>query len=495
MGALQGAGWNTAERNVITQALDGTRFEMLAAKLNAAMVGIGTDNELVWNTLNGLHADERAMVAQTYRRMFTESLYNAIDGDFDDVPGFSRDFTKTIKLLNHGGLTLAERLYYSMYGPGTTTADVRAAVAEMRTMTLSEIQAIDQEYQTLSGGETLENGLWWDLSGRDWLEAQQTLRGRPTTLRQEVDRVIESVGFDRWQGTGLTFGDISNIVNGATQSRLNNHGSNLDGSRSRLEELIVAYENGEATEAEVREQLAIVRQDLEVYSAARDQGAEFFANALTTAAAVGIGIFSGGSATPIALLMYSAIGATTNTVTRVVLQGQSYDLGNLPTDLLVGAISTGTAPFTFFRTGTSPDFLTNVLLGALEGAANAGTIGLLQGAMDTAVRLPTWQDGFQLGILRVGEAGVTNALIGLPTGAAIGGLTRALSSAPTMRRSGRQGGQMQTGATEIPWQDPSPGVRRQAQQLRDNLLRSAGINEFPIGEPLRLQRSLTDSQL
>lgn len=492
---LSVSGWNTAQTAIITTLLDdGDRFKLLAARLFAAMDGAGTDEDLVWNTLKGLYADERARVAQVYRSEYSHSLLSAFNGDFEDSSITGNQLSKTLTYFNHGGLSLAQRLYYALHGWGTDSAEINAALAEMRNMTSAEIQALDQQYQSLAG-ESLETGLYWDLSGRDWQQAGQALRGRATTLRQEVDRLLESVDFDRWNGTGLTFGDISNILNGAMQSRLNNHGSNLDQSRARLAELISAYENGEATEAQVRQQMAIVQQDLGVYASARDQGAEVFANALTTAAAVGIGIFSGGTATLIALLVYTAIGAATNAVTRVVIQGQSYDLGDLPSDLLVGGISTGTAPFTFFRTATSPGFVSNVLLGALEGAANGGTIGLVQGAMDAAVRLQTWQDGYQLGLIRVGEAGVTSALVGIPTGAVIGGLTRALSNAPPMRRTNQQAGQMHTGTTEIPWQDPSPGVRRQAEQLRNDLLRSAGINEFPVGQPMRLQRPLTDSQL
>jgi hypothetical protein len=426
--------WSQIERDVLNFTLDGRNIDALAAALHQAMAGVGTNKQLVWQTLDGLYADERAMVAHVYRTRYTESLRDAIDGDFDNTFLLNKDYDKTIALLDHGGLTIAQQLYYAMYGLGTDIASVHRALDRMRTMSLSleQIQEIDAEYQNLAG-ETLavafgggSAGNWiGDLGSRDYLLAQQALRGAPATLIEEVDRLLERVDFDRYNGVGLTAGDIARVLSGALADSVNSHGTNLDRARARLVELKDSFANGNATEAQVRAQLAVIQQDLDGYTRAKDEGVDFFANALTAATAVGIGIFSGGSLTPVAFLVYSAIGGAANLVPRIVLEGQSYDIGSLPTDLFIGALTTGTSPFTAVRMGQVPGFVDNVLRGAVEGGINGGSLGFLQGAFSTAARESTWESGFQIGLIRVGEAGATSALIGAPTGAAIGGLARA----------------------------------------------------------------------
>jgi hypothetical protein len=85
-----------------------------------------------------------------------------------------------------------------------------------------------------------------------------------------------------------------------------------------------------------------------------------------------------------------------------------------------------------------PGFFTNVMLGAAEGGINGGGLAFLQGAMTTAMRSQTWSQGYQLGLIRVGEAGISSALIGLPTGAVIGGMVRAFQRlAPSVGGSER----------------------------------------------------------
>lgn len=427
-------GWTTAEVDYVNRAYAGDRFALLAARLHDAMDRWGTDEQVVWDTLTGLYADERAMVAQVYRQNYGHTLLEDIVAEFSDNP-IGLELTKTLRIFAHGGLTLAEQFWFGMRGWGTDDPAIRAAVVELGQMTPEQIAQVDAEYRALSGGESLRDGLYWDLCGRDWFGADQALRGRPTSLRGEVDLLLESVNYDRWTGTGMTFGDISNILSGSAQSIFNRHGTNLDGSRAELQRLISAYEAGNATEAQVRQQMSIVRRDLGTYTESRDSTTDIFANTLTTAAAVGIGIFSGGSATPVALLLYSVIGAGTNAITHVVLQGQSYDLGELPSDLLTGGIVTATAPLTFMRVPGSPNFITNVLLGAIEGGGNGASLGFAQGALTTAARSSTWDQGFELGVIRVGEAGAVNALIGMPTGAVLGGLIRAMQRLPQLRVS------------------------------------------------------------
>ena len=153
------------------------------------------------------------MVAQSYRKNYGIPLLQEFNQKLDPWYRpqwiFGQDLQKTIRIFQSGGLSVAEQFYYAMVGISTDEPAVRAALADLRAMTLEQIAQVDADYQALSG-ETLRVGLRGDLSGRDWFDAQQALRGRPTSLRMEVDRLLESVGFDRWNGTGIAGGDISN---------------------------------------------------------------------------------------------------------------------------------------------------------------------------------------------------------------------------------------------------------------------------------------------
>jgi len=434
MRTLAQAGWSQAQRDVFQFAFESKKFEMLAAKLYQAMNGLGTDKQLVWNTLTGLFADERAMVAQVYRVQYGTFLRDAIAGDFSNTYLLNHDLDKTLALLEHGGLTVAQQLYYAMDGLGTDIAAVRAALERMRTMSAAEIAAVDEEYQSLAGetlsaafGEGSFSYFTGDLSARDLIEARQILLGPPADLLEEISRLLALVDFDRHNGTGLTAGDVSNILSGTLLARFNSHGANLDASRARLVQLRAQLENNEATEAQVRAQLAVVRQDLGLYTSVRDDATEYFANALTTAATVGVVIFTGGTATP---LLVAAVGAAANTMGHLAFAGASYDLGSMPVDAVNGALAGLTANVSFFGSSEAASMLGYIMRGAAQGAVDGAATGFVLGAVDAAMRSPTWEQGWQVGIVQITQAGVISGMIGGVTGGAIGAVHRVLYCFP-----------------------------------------------------------------
>lgn len=117
------------------------------------------------------------MVAQVYLQIYNVSLYLALGAAFSDSSIFGNNLQKTILIFQHGGLTVGQRIFFAVQGWGTDIVAVRAAVAELRNLPPGQIEQADAEYQTLSGGETLYNGLRSDLSGRDWFQAEQALLG------------------------------------------------------------------------------------------------------------------------------------------------------------------------------------------------------------------------------------------------------------------------------------------------------------------------------
>ena len=91
------------------------------------MDGVGTDEDKVWNTLTGLHADERAMVAQLYRIAYSVSLKAELNSEFSNNPIDGHELQKTLKIFHSGGLSLAEQIYYAVDGLGTDNVSLQAA--------------------------------------------------------------------------------------------------------------------------------------------------------------------------------------------------------------------------------------------------------------------------------------------------------------------------------------------------------------------------------
>ncbi len=98
--------------------------------LRLAMDRLGTDENAVWDTLNGRYADERAAVVQRYYLLYNASLYADIVAEFSDSAVWGNELQRTLALFHHGGLTLVERVYFAVQGWGTDERMLQAALAD-----------------------------------------------------------------------------------------------------------------------------------------------------------------------------------------------------------------------------------------------------------------------------------------------------------------------------------------------------------------------------
>lgn len=146
-------------------------------------------------------------MAHVYFQLYSRLLRMDIQGDFSDTAVHGKELTKTLALLDRGGLSPAEQLYFAMEGWGTDEAAIRRTLANR---SLTEINQIRTAYVALSGGQTLDSALSSELGGRDLFDAQQAMLGRPETLEANLQRLRDLHAYERPGGlSGL--GDSSPV--------------------------------------------------------------------------------------------------------------------------------------------------------------------------------------------------------------------------------------------------------------------------------------------
>lgn len=421
------------EWDYLRALLNGDKVLAAARRLRQAADGVGTDEDMFWNALDGLYADERAMVAQIYRQDYGETLANEIHDEFSDNMFDGPERTKTFKLYSHGGLTLAERVFYAVSGLGTDEAALQGALTEIRNLTPNQVNDLRQQYYATCGGG-LDEAILGDLSGREDFEAGVDLLGRPTTGAEIIDRVERRRTYER--GGALTLGStiISNIhtfgLYSSSFNPLHQHSVNYENTAQAA---VDYYEqnkdaNGNLTPAQLvqlQRLTQIADQSLQTYREARAATADLAANTLATAAGIAVVIASGGTATPLVVALAAGVGGATQALTRMGLNGE-FNWEQLPADFVLGAVNAGTAVLSMPANVNGG--VTMGVLRRIGGSAFGG--GALGGGLPVVMNENTWQEGFAVGTLRVAQAATISgfASTALPTtiGAGVIAARRAL---------------------------------------------------------------------
>lgn len=152
-----------------TSAAEATRLaDMIAAQLDDAMRGLGTDETAIYGALTGRTTAELQAIKDAYRRRTGREL----EADLRDELSGS-ELTRALRLLNQGMLAPEDELYLAMAGLGTDE-DTIFRVLDAMAGSSTAITAMETAYRTKYGD--LIADLRGDLSGEDYAHAMRVLQ-------------------------------------------------------------------------------------------------------------------------------------------------------------------------------------------------------------------------------------------------------------------------------------------------------------------------------
>ncbi|CAG0930516.1 hypothetical protein TFLX_01799 [Thermoflexales bacterium] len=141
--------------------------DMVAAQLDKAMKGSGTDEESIYAALTGRTPTERQAIKDAYQRR----TRRALEADLRDELSRS-ELTHALMLLNQGLLESEDEIYLAMAGLGTAEATL-FRVLDTLAGNNADIEAMEGRYRQKYGD--LIADLRGDLSGRDYQRALKVL--------------------------------------------------------------------------------------------------------------------------------------------------------------------------------------------------------------------------------------------------------------------------------------------------------------------------------
>lgn len=151
--------------------------DVVAAQLDEAMRGLGTDESAIYAALTGRSPAERQAIKEAYQRR----THRTLEADLRDELSGS-ELTRALRLLNQGVLAPEDELYLAMEGLGTDE-DTIFRVLEAMAGNSAAITAMETAYREKYGD--LIADLRGDLSGEDYARALRVLRP-----------VLQDVAFD-----------------------------------------------------------------------------------------------------------------------------------------------------------------------------------------------------------------------------------------------------------------------------------------------------------
>ncbi len=289
----------------------------------------------------------------------------------------------------HGHITDVQELYYAMHGAGTNEAKIREVLAGK---SAAEIQQIKEEYKK-NYGESLEDALEGDLSGRDEFEVVHLLlQGQPKTMEQKWLLMQQKISYE--------LGDYELGAGESSEGLLQNYAYAGDGStgfgrffvvesedvlnqtrkdaKAVYDEWVKTKEAVETLEADQDKSPAIksaelsplkeklitleqefdricgyAEQDISAFRSDLDATAEAVSTAVGILVSVLIIAFTCGGATPAVVAAWSAAagaaGTLVGSVSKWAVRDASYgiedfgiDIATMPLDAAMSAVTFGT---------------------------------------------------------------------------------------------------------------------------------------------------------
>ncbi len=411
------------QRQQAQALLKGDAVGAAAARLKAAMKGMGTDESAIMATLEGKSGTERAAIAAEYKKVNGVELLSDLHKELR-----GEDLLRAKSLLTTGKVSDVEELRMAMTGMGTDEAKITQVLAGR---TREEIAQLKTDYQAQFGSDLVKD-LRGEVGGRDAFELKQNLAGIPTSPEQALKKMNEARAFER---SGLANAASKFVMDG-----LNGKGKLLDGNIDRANTFYAdAKKDGKLDAVESQrlgELIGYTQDDVSLYRESKDSAGNAVATVVTTTAAIGIAVATAGAGTPlvVAALAGAGGGATARVVTKGLIAGQGYSAGAAALD---GAIGAADGVSSLIGGGAAQKVVSGamgsvlkaegsvaarVAISAVDGATQGAVSGGINGASGSAFTDSTWDKGIVAGVGNVAKAGALGAAFGAATSGTIGGL-------------------------------------------------------------------------
>lgn len=307
-------------------------------------------------------------------------------------------------LLETGKLTDVDKLRLAMKDAGTKEEEIKAILDGK---SKEEIETLCQQYKEKFGRD-LKADLKDELSGDDWFDVQEMLRGNPTTLEERYAAMERRYRHDRSGATG--FVDL-----------FSKEGEIMDADFKRSQAYMEKVRNGTATAAErsaLEGMLGLNKNNAEAYRAAKNAIADTAADVGTAIAATAVVVGTGG--TGIGLVVAFAAAATTRATIKATIKGDGYGQEELATDVGYAALEVATAKVGLLASKVAARLIpkSGIAQVAVEGLVDGAGGGALGGAAETALNEGVWKDGLGRAMERIAVGAGVGAAAGAVGGVA-----------------------------------------------------------------------------
>ena len=405
-----------AQLDEANAALKGDKSMVEAARLKDAQGIFWSDKKAIYAALEGKSDTERKEIAADYKSKYGIDLKEDLKNDLS-----GSKLEKAEALLEKGRLSPAESLKFALEQKDKD--EIRANLAGRSKKELAHIRA---EYEK-STGRTLDDDVKDKLSGRDLFQAQQNLKGKPTSIEEAVERANEAQQFQRDGGFGASLVDLFSDKG----ERLDANIEQINSSNERYQQLKSEgrYDEAYAERANLQKLVGYSSADVENYQDAKDSAANTAGTIAATAAGVAVCVATAGTGTPLvaAGLMAAGAGAAAKVVTSGAIEGNDYTNEQALSDAATGAIDGGIAALGMGAGGKVASAVGEqvvhrtagqvILDSAIQGAKTGALVGGVGSGAHAAVESSTWEEGLGEGLKRVGTA----AAVGAGTGAVLAG--------------------------------------------------------------------------
>jgi hypothetical protein len=231
------------------------------------------------------------------------------------------------------------RLRYSIEGIGTDVEELRTTMAGM---TKQELDEADKKWQHDHDGETLEQALEGDTSGREQRDLlDQYKYGMPTTVAEQIDELRRRVKADA-EAVGPVGAWASEEESKWTKKEM----ARLDALQAEMKDPNLSQERREQLSLEFDLRMENAKEAIEAQRAAVDSIADmasqifsYVVGAVAIIAGVIVSIVTGGAALPAVIAIAgSIIGTLGGMAIKAAIKGSDYGAGEIATDLAVGAV-------------------------------------------------------------------------------------------------------------------------------------------------------------
>lgn len=310
------------------ERLSGNRTRAEAANLHDKMEGWGTDEAGIESILKGKSKKEIAKLDAVYQEMYGRSIQSELNAELSGL-----DLERANRLMKGQDISTVQTLRSAMEGWGTDEAAIHAALKDK---SKAQIDRIKREYKAETGRE-LAADLKSELSGRDLFEAEQALKGTPTTAKQAAERANERYDYER--------GGAGDFGRGLTDLFYES-GRIADQNHARLNQAMKQPGSSE----DVRRLASYVHADAGSFGKANAEVADVAATvAGTTAGLVASGVaeaVTGGAATPLVAALWGAglsagAGTAATLGTKYAILGDTYSGAEMLEDAGAEVLSSG----------------------------------------------------------------------------------------------------------------------------------------------------------